>query len=335
VTPSRISLPQSQRTPLQRLALRVVAAGGLLLGTALVAWIGGDGYRDGDGTGLSFMDAVYYATVSVTTTGYGDITPVTDGARLATTFLVTPARILFLIILVGTTVEVLAEGSRAALREHRWRAKLRDHVIVCGYGTKGRSAIEVLLGHGRDKDQIVVIDPSPDRVQEANEAGLVAIHGDATRSNFLLQAGLAQAEAIIIAPDRDDAAVLMTLTAREHGPGLQIVAAVREEENRHLLQQSGADSVITSSGAAGRLLGFAARSPGMVEVLEDLLSVGTGLDLTERPVPPEAVGGPLSGVPADAPILAVVREGKVLRFDAPDIGALRAEDRLVCLCVQD
>ena len=51
-------------------------------------------------------------------------------------------------------------------------------------------------------------------------------------------------------------------------------AAAREEENVHLLKQSGADSVILSSAAAGRLLGQAVHSPQTVEVLEDLLSVG-------------------------------------------------------------
>ena len=93
---------------------------------------------------MGFLDALYYATVSITTTGYGDITPVTTGTRLATTVIITPARILFLILLVGTTLEVLAEGSRQAVRQRSWRRRLHDYTIVCGYGTKGRSAIAVL-----------------------------------------------------------------------------------------------------------------------------------------------------------------------------------------------
>ena len=55
-----------------------------------VAWLGRSGYRDSAGGSIGVLDAVYYATVSITTTGYGDIVPVTDGARLATILLVTP-----------------------------------------------------------------------------------------------------------------------------------------------------------------------------------------------------------------------------------------------------
>ena len=96
-----------------------------------------------------------------------------------------------------------------------------------------------------------------------------------------------RATAVIVAVDRDDTAVLITLIAREHNKTAKISAAVREEENIHLLHQGGADSAILSSGATGRLLGFSTIEPHVVEVLEDLLSVGTGLDIREREVTTE------------------------------------------------
>jgi voltage-gated potassium channel len=105
---------------------------------------------------------------------------------------------------------------------------------------------------------------------------------------------------------------------------------VREEQNAHLLRQSGANSVITSSDAAGRLLGVATQSPGVVEVLEDLLTVGQGLDLVEKAVG-EAEAGPLEKVQRRDPVLAVIRAGRTMRFDDPDAQQLQAGDRLVCL----
>jgi len=145
-------------------------------------------------------------------------------------------------------------------------------------------------------------------------------------------AGVRDAAAVVVAPDRDDSAVLITLTARELNPRARIVASVREEENAHLLRQGGADSVVVSSGAAGRLLGHAIKSPRIVAVLEDLLSVGEGLDITEREVGEEQSGKRLGSFATDAPIIAVVRGPDVLRFDDPAIGELRRGDKLVCLC---
>ena len=155
---------------------------------------------------------------------------------------------------------------------------------------------------------------------------------DASASSALEAAGVREAAAVVVSPDRDDAAVLITLTARELNPRARIVASVRETENAHLLEQGGADSVVVSSGAAGRLLGHAVKSPRVVRVLEDLLSFGGGLDVIEREVGPDEAGHTLASLPASAPVLAVVRGEEVLRFDDGAIGELRAGDRLVCLC---
>jgi len=332
--PSGVHLPRSELGPVLRLSRRLVVALGLVVFVAMLAYLDRDGYKDAAGNAVSLVDAFYYATVSITTTGYGDVIPVTPQARLVTTLLITPARILFLIILVGTTLEVLAERTRAAYRERIWRKGLNDHTIVCGFGTKGRAAIDTLRARDIPPGQIVVVDPEAAAVEAATQAGFAAVHGDATRSEVLLAAGVEHAEAVIVAPARDDTAVLMTLTARELNPSAAIVAAVREEENAHLLRQSGANSVIVSSSSAGRLLGQATHTPQLVAVLEDLLRVGDGLDLMERPIGPDEVG-PLRAAAEGAPVLGVVRAGALLRFDDPTAQELQAGDRLICLCSND
>jgi voltage-gated potassium channel len=327
-----IRLPRSDRSPLEYLLRRVAIAVGLITFTAMIAYLDRGGYRDANGTPVGLLDAFYYSTVSVTTTGYGDVIPVNDRARLLTTLLVTPARILFLIILVGTTLEVLAERTRTHYRERIWRKTLRDHIIVCGFGVKGQAAVATMLAHGNEPAAIVVIDERVEAVEDARRRGHAGVVANASASSALEAAGIREAAAVVVAPDRDDTAVLITLTARELNPGARIVASVREGENAHLLEQGGADSVVVSSGAAGRLLGHAVRSPKVVQVLEDLLSVGEGLDVMEREVTTDEAGRPLAELPATAPVIAVVRGDDVLRFDDPRASELRAGDRLVCLC---
>ena len=326
-----VSLPAYDASPWRRLLYRLVIAVGLLLFVTVVAFLGRDGYRDLNETPVGFLDALYYSTVSITTTGYGDITPVTDEARLVTTLLITPARILFLIILIGTTIEVLAERTRTAFRERIWRSGLKDHTIVIGFGTKGRAAVETLLARGTARGDIVVIDSQPDAIEDATRSGLAGIHGSASRTSVLEAAGIRDASSVIVATDRDDAAVLVTLTARELDPGATIVAAAREAENVHLLKQSGADSVILSSAAAGRLLGQAVHSPQTVEVLEDLLSVGSGIDLVEREVGEAEAGMELARLATAEPIVAVVRGEHLHRFDDDRVATLQRGDRLICL----
>jgi voltage-gated potassium channel len=324
----RIALPGGEASPLRKILVRLAIALALIAFVALVTYIGRDGYVDPDDEHVSLLDAFYYSTVSITTTGYGDVRPVSDEARLVTTVLVTPARVLFLILLVGTTLEILAERSREAYRLARWRKRLKDHTIVCGYGVKGRSAVRTLLRKGMSPDMILAIDPDPQARELAAADGIATVAGGADRQDVLAEAGVRDARALVVAPDRDDTAVLVTLTARELNEKATIVVAVREEENVHLLHQSGANAVITSSGAAGRLLGLSTETPQVTEVMEDILTVGEGLDLAERTIGTEEAG-PSPARAHEAIMLAIVRDDEVIRFDDPRAAELQAGDRVI------
>ncbi|KOV76917.1 TrkA family potassium uptake protein [Nocardia sp. NRRL S-836] len=322
-----IRMPDQVQSPVRAILKRVIGAMAALLLAVLIVYLDRDGYRDVNEDGVSLLDSFYYATVSLSTTGYGDITPASSSARLVNVLVITPLRVLFLIVLVGTTLEVLTERSRQALRIQKWRRVVRDHVVVVGYGTKGRSAVAALLGDGVEPGSIVVVDTVQESLDAASAIGLVTVHGSGTRNDVLRVAGAARARAIVVAPNRDDTAVLITLTARELAPKAQIVASVRERENEHLLKQSGADSVVVSSETAGRLLGMATATPTVVAMVEDLLTPDAGLAIAERDVEPGEVGGSprhLSDI-----VLGVVRGGKLFRVDAPEADAIEPGDRLL------
>ena len=322
-----IRLPATYVSPLRQIGLRVVVALALLVLVVGVVYVGRSGYRDSAGGPLSVLDAVYYATVSLTTTGYGDITPVTPGARLVNVLLVTPLRVAFLIVLVGTTLEVLATRSREQWRISRWRSRLRDHIVVVGYGTKGRSAVDTLINGGIPADKIVVVDPQQAAVDEANARGLGAVVGDATRADVLRRVETGTARRVIVTTHRDDAAVLVTLTARRLNPTATMVVAVRETENIPLLRQSGADVVVTSSDAVGRIMGLSTVSPALGTVLEDLLSYGEGLEVAERHVLAREEGKAPREL--DDLVVAVVRDGEVHRYFDPTVSQLLRGDNVI------
>ncbi|MCP9945552.1 potassium channel family protein [Streptomyces somaliensis] len=326
----RISLPRRiVEHPLRQVGQRLALALLVLLVTVLIVVADRDGYKDNVDGQVGLLDAVYYATVTLSTTGYGDIVPASDTARLVNVLVVTPLRVLFLIILVGTTLEVLAERTREEWRQKRWRLALRDHTVVVGFGTKGRSALETLMATGLKKQQVVVVDPSSKVIEMVNAEGLTGVVGDGTRSDVLLRAETQRARQVIVATQRDDTAVLVTLTARQLNRGVKIVAAVREEENAPLLRQSGADAVITSASAAGRLLGLSVLSPSAGTVLEDLIHQGTGLDIVERPVTRAEAGRSVRET--EDLVVSVLRGHRLIGYDDPEASPLQLTDRVITI----
>jgi voltage-gated potassium channel len=322
-----ILLGRNRVSPVRAIGIRVAIAIAVLIAVVATVYLDRDGYVDNADGSVSLLDALYYSTVTLSTTGYGDIAPVTDAARLVNIVVITPLRILFLIVLVGTTLEALTFRSREAWRVDRWRNSVENHIVVIGYGVKGRSAVKTLLSNEVPRSRIVVVDSLQTNVAEANEDGLVGVVGDATRSDVLRRASIERASKVVISPERDDTAVLVTLTSRSLNPDATIIVSVREEENAGIMRHSGADSVITSSDSVGRLLGMAAVSPTLSGVLEDLLSSGEGLEVAERRVLPREEGR--TPWQLDEPVLAVVRDGETVPYYSPAVGHLVREDRVI------
>jgi voltage-gated potassium channel len=322
-----LRVPQLHGSPGRAITRRIGYALAALATVVLIVYLDRDGYRDLQENPLSLLDCLYYATVSLSTTGYGDITPITAQARLVNVLIVTPLRIFFLIVLVGTTLAALTENSRQSFKIQRWRHRTRHHTVVVGYGTKGRAAVDAMLGDGADPSNIVIVDTDPTILETASERGFVTVHGSATQSDVLRLAGTQHASSIIVATSRDDTAVLVTLTAREIAPTVKIVASVREADNAHLLRRSGADTVVVSSETAGRLLGAATITPTVVDIIEDLLTPETGFAIAERPVEPGEVGESPRQLPDI--VLGVVRDGQLLRSGTPEVEAIESGDILL------
>jgi voltage-gated potassium channel len=327
----QVSLPERLHSPWWALSRRLLLALAILVGTVLLVYLDADGYRDANAPadGITLSDSIYYTTVTLSTTGYGDIAPVADHSRLINAFVVTPLRIAFLVLLIGTTLEVLASQGRDMFRISRWRKSMGHHVVVVGYGTKGRSAVETLVNNGQERESIVIVDPGQAALQDAHADGLAVVTGDATRREVLRRAGVADADQVIITTNRDDSNVLAILTVRQLNPEVYIVASAREHENAPLMKQSGANSVITSSDAVGRLLGVSSLSPTLGSVMEDLLTYGEGLEVAERDLLVSEVGRQPQSLPDQ--VIAVVRDEKVYRYFDPVVTQLARGDRLVVI----
>jgi voltage-gated potassium channel len=331
-----LQLPR--RSPWRTLLRRLALALGLIVGITLCLWFTRDGLRDNahPDRPLNFVTVFYFTIVSLTTLGYGDIAPVTDSARLLNALLLTPARIFILLLFVGTAYELTQLRARYGeeYRMQQLRERLRGHTIVCGFGVKGRAIVSELLAHGQKAQDIVVIDPVAEAVEEAAARGFVALRGDASTEALLRAAVVERAAYVLAAPNRDDACVLICLTVRSLAPEVWLIAAAREEENIKLLYRTGANLVVSPSASGGRLMGSAVRQRAVPLFLEDLLSYGRGVDAAERIVQPSEVGGRASALPdlAGTLILGVARGERRFTFDQATELPLEPGDRIVFLC---
>lgn len=324
--------PERRLSPGAQVAVRALVAAACLAAATIVTYVGRSGYSDSSGQPITWLSALYYATVSLSTTGYGDIAPVTPEARLLNVVVITPLRVLFLIVLVGTTIEVLTRRTRELYSEKKWRQRVDHHTVIIGFGVKGRSAVAMLLQSGERPKQIVVVTTDPLAVQDATRMGVMAVLGDARRDDILRQAEISKADNVIVAADEDDTTVLITLSVKRLNPRANVVAAARESVNSDLIRSSGATNVIPTAEASGQLLGLATIAPEAGVFMEDLLDPAKGLEVAQRKATRDEIGLAPAALRERGQIaLAVIRDGQMFRFDEPGIKVLQRDDQLIVI----
>ncbi|MCD2323820.1 potassium channel family protein [Sphingomonas sp. IC-56] len=307
---------------------RVAAVLGLLALAVGVHWIEREGLKDTADGHVSFLDIIYFTSISITTTGYGDIVPVSTSARLFDALVVTPIRVFVVLLFLGTAYNFVLKRSWDRWRMTIIQRNLRGHIVIAGYGKTGSEAVDELIARGTPPESFVVIDADADAIARAHACGCIVVQGDATRDQLMEEVRITQAEALIVAAGRDDTSILITLTARHLAPDLPISVIVRNEDNEFPARAAGATTVINPVSFAGLLLASSCTGTNIADYLADLASARGKVALTERPVRVEEIGKPLSAIATGLGV-QLRRNGEAYSFADAEAATLLAGDTVI------
>jgi voltage-gated potassium channel len=327
--PEQITLRRKSPLPIWvQIGWRVALVVGLLGFAILVHWLERDGLRDNYDGNVSFLDVIYFTMISITTTGYGDVVPVTDTTRMFDALVVTPIRIFFVLIFIGTAYTFVFRRTWDKWQMARLQKRLTDHVVVAGYGTSGAETVDELIARGTSAAHIVVVDCDAETLEKAEALGCAILQGDATRDKTLQAIHIERARALVVSAGSDDTSILITLTARHLAPALTISVAVRNEDNELLARQAGATTVINPVSFAGLLLAGSTSGAHIADYIADLASSSGRVQLHQRQVMPDECGKPLSAI-ANGLGVRVYRDGRPYGFWEPEAGSLCEGDCIV------
>ena len=242
---------------------------------------------------ISLLDAIWWSFVTITTVGYGDISPATDGGRV----------VAIIVMLIGIGVlSVLTATIAAVFIEKKIRIKKgidmsfsTDHYIICGWNFKGIEVIAELRADPKcDNDHIVIIaeidekpidDPHIDFI-----AGVINIEN-------LEKANLPEAKGVIVLSDdnfdltsRDAKTILSTMTINSVNPDVYICVELLDQENIEHCKIAGADEIIVIGELSTSLLVNASLDHGISKVISELVSRRFGNELYKIKVPNNIVG---------------------------------------------
>jgi voltage-gated potassium channel len=287
--------------------------------------------------GWSILDSLYAAAQTVTTVGYGDVTPATRNGRLfAMVFML--AGVGVVLYALTATVHAIVQSELVATfgerRQSRKMSKLRDHFIICGAGRVGSHLVRGLLN---SNEQFVVIERDSQRVAELTELGVIVLVRDATLEETLREAGVEQARGLAACLPNDADNVYVVLTARDLNPNLHIVARAAEEQAEAKLIRAGANRVVAPTIIGGHRMAMALTKPAVDDFIGSITANKLELAFEELRIDPASklVGLRLSETnirsELDIVIVSIRRADGQILFNPSGDAAIGSGDILIAI----
>ena len=222
---------------------------------------------------ISFLDALFMTVITVSTVGYEEVVPLSNGGKVFAIFfiLIGISAIGYAIgTLINATLQEFMHDVFRKRRMERKVSKLKEHYIIAGFGRVGRNvAIEFKMA----KVRFVVVENDPAVVNELQQLGYEFIEGDATDDENLKKAGIDKAKGLVAAIHSDADNVFVCLSARDMNSDIFIVSRANTLQAVDKIKAAGANRVVSPSVIGGRTMAAWLLRPVVVDYL-DLVTKG-------------------------------------------------------------
>ena len=220
----------------------------------------------------SLVDALYWAMITISTVGYGDISPVTpEGRVLSMVIIITGIAMISFVtsVIVSSFSEKLTELKENRLIEEM--NKTNEFIIICGYGQMTRM---FLRSYAKEYDnRYIVIEENKDDVEMALKEGYRAIHEDASRHHVIAKFNIDYAQITLLALTSSDISnVYITLNAKALSSKIKVISRASNERIAKKCRLAGADHVVMPNMIANRMLFTAITQPVMYRAFYAILT---------------------------------------------------------------
>ncbi len=291
--------------------------------------------------GYSLLDAFYMTLITVSTVGYGEVTPLSPEGKIFTAFLILICFGTFAYAISSIT-SYLASGEYKEyvreLKKHRKVQKLKDHIIVCGFGRVGRQVSAELR---QSNEKFVVVESNKDRftLNEVRE-GFMPIFGDATRDEILEQAGLKRAKAVVTTLPNDADNLYVVLAAREINPKVKIISRASRFGSVKKMRSAGASNVIMPDTLGGAHMALLVIHPDTMDFIDQLsINNPDSPSLVEVDVPElgdkHVYIGDVKNLVSNVAVLGIKHRSGEMEVNPHDRTAVQEGDKLFVIAEAD
>ena len=233
----------------------------------------------------TWIDALYMTVITITTVGFQEVHPLDDTTKVFTIFLILTSVFILGYALSVITEYILSKNDFEELKQRKMQKKidkLKNHIIICGFGRNGRQAATKLLAY---KKPFVIIEKDKELVDKIESELMPFVLGNASEDDILLQAGVDRASCLISALPNDADNLFIVLSARQINTSINIISRASQETSYNKLKLAGANNVILPDKIGGDHMASLVVVPGLMEFVDNLSIVGkSNINIEEIPI---------------------------------------------------
>ncbi len=214
------------------------------------------------------LEAIYMVAITMSTVGFREVHPLSPAGQILTTGLILTGVAAFAYVAMSGFRLILEGELRRVVGRRRMDkgiARLKDHIIVCGFGRVGQEVCRNLVADGVP---LVVVEQDDGQLRRLEEQGLPFVRGDAIEESTLVAAGLHRARGVLLTLSYEADNVYVTLIAKEHREDLLVIARSISEAGERRLKAAGADRVISPERIGARSMSNSVSRPNAVDFTE-------------------------------------------------------------------
>ena len=230
----------------------------------VIVAIGSGGFYTIGGDEWSIIDSIYMTIITLSTVGFGEVSPLSDLGKLWKVIVIIFGVSGFAAILYELGAELIQMNTYRSRTMRKKISRLESHYIICGYGRMGA----IIASEFQNKNiSFVIIDIDDSKIIDIQENGYYHIHGDATLDETLINAGIKESKGIVVVLDNDQDNLFVTMSSRNLNHDAYIISRCSKQDTGNKLKRAGANKVVNPYITGGHRMAELLISPNIDDIV--------------------------------------------------------------------
>ena len=242
---------------------------------------------------FNLKNSLWWAIVTMTTVGYGDMAPSTDLGRSVAILIMFSG--IILIAIITATISSTVITKKIMEGKGLEKINLTDHIIICGWNANIFNLVKGLLNSDNNNLKLVLVNDQPQNDIDnivSSFSSIKFVRGDYSLDSILTKANAIKAKYALLLNglNENEKVILTTLTLKKLSNKIKVIAQMNDKSKIPFLKRANADSILSGDDYTSFMAISNILEPSIAHVINSLIDISSNNSIMSKNIPSEFIG---------------------------------------------